>query len=212
MANYINEISLDKKMVNILISTIYDYKSIMLCVTRFSPERIFLLVDKNPDKNQKNAIDTIKNALGEVVEIKEKKISVYDIVEVSEKVVDIIDTLSNTDIIYVNTTAGRKTQSLGLIYGCYARIKNIKEMVYVTEEEHKIVYLPKLTLKINESQEEMLKLIEKNKLKSIMEISDNLKLSRAIVYRNFETLTEKGMIKQTDGGIELTDYGKLVLL
>jgi CRISPR-associated protein Csa3 len=218
MESYINikdTVNIDSKganVVKILISTIYEHNSLMLCATRFSVEKIILLVDNEPKPEQKEAIKIVKSALGGVVDIKEVSVAVYDIVDVAKKVVDILDSMKPNDYVYVNATAGRKTQSLGLIYGCYARINNVKELVYVTEEDKQIINLPKLSIEINGSQCDMLKLVEHCKFQSIMEMSEKIEKSRAIVYRNFETLKDKGMLKQTDNGIEITDFGKLVLL
>ena len=200
-------------VVKILISTIYEHNSVMLCANRFSVNKIYLLVDNEPKKEQKDAIQIVKSALGGFVEIIEKSVSLYDIVDVAKTVVSILDSINQNDSVYVNATCGRKPQSLGLVYGCYARIKKVKELVYITEEEKKIINLPKLSIEINESQRDMLELVENCKFQTIMEMSGNIKMSRAIVYRNFEALKDKGMIKQTDDGvIEITDFGKLVLL
>jgi CRISPR locus-related DNA-binding protein len=199
-------------MTKILISAIYDHNSIMLCATKFSIEEIYLIIDKEPDKKQMKAIQIVKDSLGSVVKIHERKAEVYDIVGTAKLIVDILDRLPEGLEVYINVTSGRKTQSLGLSYGAYARIGKVDSIVYATEETKKIIYLPKLNYDITDTQRQMLELISGNKLTSTFQVSEIVSTSTAMAYRNYETLKNKGMILQTKKGIEITDYGRLVLL
>jgi len=199
-------------MSKILISSIYDHNSVMLCATKFSVDEIYLIIDKNPDKNQKKAIEIVKNSLGSVVKIHERKVEVYDIVGTAKLVVDILDRLPEGFENFINVTAGRKTQSLGMTYGAYARIGKVDYIVYATEETKEIIYLPKLNYEITDTQRQMLEMIKDNKLTSTFQVSEKVSTSTAMAYRNFETLKSKGMIIQNKEGIVLTDYGRLVLL
>jgi len=199
-------------MTKILISSIYDHNSIMLCATKFSIEEIYLIIDKNPDEIQQNAIKIVKDSLGSVVRIHERKAEVYDIIETAKLTVDILDRLPEGMETYVNVTAGRKTQTLGLSYGAYARIGKVHNIIYVTKETKEIIYLPKLNYEITDTQRQMLELISEKKLTSTFQISEKVSTSTAMAYRNFETLKNKGMIIQSKEGIKLTDYGRLVLL
>lgn len=199
-------------MSKILISAIYDHNSIMLCATKFSIDEIYLIIDKFPDENQKKAISIIKDSLGSVVKIHERKSEVYDILGTAKLTVDILDRLPEGLEVYINVTSGRKTQSLGLSYGAYARIGKVNYIVYATEETKEIIYLPKLNYELTDTQRQMLEMIAENKLTSTFKVSEKVSTSTAMAYRNFETLKNKGMIIQTKDGIKITDYGRLVLL
>jgi len=199
-------------MTKILISSIYDHNSVMLCATKFSVEELYLIIDKHPDKYQKNAIKLVKDSLGSVVAIHERKAEVYDILGTAKITVDILDRLPEGQDVYINITAGRKTQSLGLTYGAYARIGKVNYIVYATEETKEIIYLPKLNYELTDTQRQMLEMISDNKLTSTFQVSEKVSTSTAMAYRNFETLRNKGMIIQKKEGIIITDYGRLVLL
>ena len=199
-------------MTKILISSIYDHNSVMLCATKFSVEELYLIIDKEPNKIQKNAIKIVKDSLGSVITIHERKAEVYDILGTAKLTVDILDRLPEGQEVYINITAGRKTQSLGLTYGAYARIGKVDYIVYATEETKEILYLPKLNYEITDTQRQMLELISVNKLTSTFQVSEKVSTSTAMAYRNVETLKNKGMIIQMKEGIVITDYGRLVLL
>ena len=199
-------------MVKVLISSIYDHNSVMLCATKFSVDEIFLIIDKKPNEIQQKAIKIVKDSLGSVVNIHERKAEVYDILGTAKITVDILDRLPEGQEVYINITAGRKTQSLGLTYGAYARIGKVNYIVYATEETKKIIYLPKLNYELTDTQRQMLEMISGNKMTSTFQVSEKVSTSTAMAYRNFEILKNKGMVIQTKEGIVITDYGRLVLL
>jgi CRISPR locus-related DNA-binding protein len=200
------------RMTKILISSIYHHESVMLCATKFSVDELFLIIDRNPNEIQQKAINIVKDSLGSVVKIHERKAEIYDIIGTAKLAVDIIDRLPEGMEVYINVTSGRKTQTLGLSYGAYARIGKVDSIVYATEETKEILYLPKLNYEITDTQRQMLELISENILTSTFQISEKVSTSTAMAYRNFETLKNKGMIIQSKDGIKLTDYGRLVLL
>lgn len=195
-----------------LISSIYDHNSVMLCATRFSVDTIFLITDNKPNETQKKAIEIVKSSLGKVVKIYEKKANAYDICGTAKIVVDLLDSIDEEQEVVINVTAGRKTQSMGLTFGSYARSSKVTAIVYVTEEEKDIIYLPKLNYDITDSQRAMLELIAIDGVKNINTLSERLEFSKGITYRNFETLKKKGMLIKDNDGLSLTDYGKLVLM
>jgi CRISPR locus-related DNA-binding protein len=199
-------------MKKILISPIYDNESIMICATKLSIDKIFLLIDKVPNEKQKKSINLIKNSLGKVVEIVEKKIEVYDILETAKLSVKILDSIPEGHEVYINITPGRKTQGLGLSYGAYARSEKVNAILYVTEEKKEMIYLPKLSYDLTSTQRQMLELIKLKEFQSVSNISEKLDSSTSITYRNYQTLLSKGMILKTKEGVKLTDFGKLALL
>lgn len=91
-------------MANVLITTIYSVESIVLAITRFSIDRVFLLASEEFDGNQQEALKQIRDNYSKVLEIKEKKIPVYDIVKITEKCVELIDAIPSKDRIFINIT------------------------------------------------------------------------------------------------------------
>ncbi|WP_171816591.1 CRISPR-associated CARF protein Csa3 [Methanococcus maripaludis] len=199
-------------MVKILLATLYSFEPIIAASTKIGADRLILLVDYKPDKTQQKSIDLINDSLGSVLKIDTFNTDVYDIVEVSKETVEIIDSLSDTDEIYVDITAGRKTKALGLLFGAYARISRIKRIMYVKEENKQLVYLPKLSYQITPAQYKIIEYINKNKISSMAEFSENVGVSKAMLYKHVKELKDMDILEETPEGLKLTDYGRIVIL
>ncbi len=197
-------------MSRVLVTTTYSSDSIILAITKLSAERVFLLIDKKPDDIQSQTIDHINKTFGSVIEIKEKKIELYDFVSVAKTVIDMLDDISRKDEIYVNITPGKKTQAIGVLFGCYARPKFVKKIFYVTEGMRDMITLPILSFDITETQREVLDNIEK--IDTPKALADEVETSRAMLYRNIKELTDRGFIEPKDKGFRLTDAGKVARL
>jgi len=198
-------------MTRVLITTTYSSESIILAITKLSIERVYLLIDKKPDDYQKETIKQITETFGNVIEIIDKKIEVYDFVSIAKTVTDLLDSISRKDEIYVNTTPGRKTQSLGLLFGCYSRPKYVKKIFYVPEESKDMITLPILSFDITDSQKEVLDNIEK--IDTPAALASEVETSKAMLYRNIKDLMDRGFIEPKEGqGYKLTDAGKIAKL
>ena len=194
-------------MAKILITPIYSDTSIVLAINRFSIERVFLIVSKKSDDKQKKAVDSLKKHYGAIIEIKEKKTDVYDLVGTAVLVKDIIDDLSNTDEIYLNITTGRRPQALGVLFAGYKRPDRIKKVFYVTEDTKEIITIPLLSFDITEAQQKILDNIEE--IEKTSKMSDEIDVSKAMVYRAIKELKDKGLIEETSAGHKLTEAGKI---
>ncbi|HLD39019.1 MAG TPA: CRISPR-associated CARF protein Csa3 [archaeon] len=198
-------------MARVLVTTTYSSDSIILALTKLQIERVFLLIDKKPDPTQKAAIDLINGTFGSVIEIKEKKVELYDILSVAKTVIDILDDISRKDEIYVNVTPGKKTQAFGVLLGCYARHDYVRKIFYVPEGTNDMITMPILTFDITDSQKEVLENIEK--IDTPKALADEVETSRAMLYRNIKDLETRGYIEQKDGvGYRLTESGKIAKL
>ncbi|MGV8172073.1 MAG: CRISPR-associated CARF protein Csa3 [Candidatus Woesearchaeota archaeon] len=199
-------------MAKVLIATIYTANPVMLAITKLSPDRVYLLVDEESDKEQQAAVKLIQSSLGQVIDIKTKKTKVYDIVDIATKCVELIDDLPNGDIVYVNITSGRKTKAIGLLLAAYARHDKVKKIAYNPEEDKStVVYLPRLSMKLTESQKQILCLIEKKKYASVQELAKDADMSTAMLYRAVGELEDMDMI-EAENGYKLTDAGKIARL
>jgi CRISPR-associated protein Csa3 len=214
MARYINNIGSNtpKMAMKVLIATLYSPEPVILATTKLGPDRLILLVDEVPDKVQAESVKLIQNSLGKVMDIKIIKTDVYNIVKVAEKAVEIIDMQPKDDIIYVNITGGRRTKAIGLLFAAYARHEMVKKIAYNPEEDtSSVVYLPRLSFRLTESQKMILEYISKAEYQSITDLADKVELSRAMVYRTIDELKDMDLI-ETENGLRLTDAGKIARL
>ena len=208
---FLEDSNQEENMARVLVTTTYSSDSIILAITRLSIERVYLLIDKKPDETQQATIDTINKTFGSVIEIKEKKVELYDFVSVAKVITDMLDDISRKDEVYVNVTPGRKTQALGVLFGCYARPNFVKKIFYVPEDTKTMITLPILTFDITSSQKEVLDNIEK--IDTAKALAEEVDTSRAMLYRNIKELVDHGFIEPKDGeGYRLTDAGKIARL
>lgn len=197
-------------MARVLITTIYETESIVLAINRFSIDRVFLLSSQQTDEKQQAAIKSIQEHYEKIIEIKEKKIPLYDIVATAQTTTDLIDAISNADEIFLNISTGRRTQILGILFAGYKRSNRIKKIIYVTEKENEIITIPLLSFELTESQHKVLEQIENSD--QIAKLSEETDYSRAMVYRAIKELKDKGLIEENEKGHKLTDAGKIAKL
>src|SRR3989344_5825679 len=189
----------------VLIATLYSPDPVILATTRLSPERLILLIDNEPNKEQEASLQLIKDSIGKVIEVKPIKTETYDIVKVAAKCVEIIDIQPKDDTIYVNITSGRKTKALGLLFAAYARHERVKKIAYNPEEnKSSVVYLPRLNFKLTESQKKVLEYIDTGKFESLADLAEKIDLSKGMLYRNIDELRDMDLIT-TEEGLKLTD-------
>lgn len=202
----------EKMGKKVLIATLYSPEPVLLATTRLSPERLILLVDTEPDKTQEASIKLIQESLGKVIDVKIVKTDVYDIVEVAKEAVKVIDAQPKEDHIFVNITAGRKTKAIGLLFAAYARHERVSKIAYNPDEDKSsIVYLPRLSFHLTDSQKKILEEIGKKKYESISDLADKIELSTAMLYRAIDELRDMDLVSM-EKGIELTDAGKIARL
>ena len=196
----------------VLIATLYSPEPVILATTRLGADRIILLIDKEPDKEQDASVKLIQESLGKVIEIKVVKTEVYDIVEVAKKAVEIIDMQPNEDHIFVNITSGRKTKAIGLLLAAYARHERVSKIAYNPQEDKStVVYLPRLSFHLTDSEKTILETLEKGKFDSITDLAKKVDLSTAMLYRAIDELKDKDLVT-TEDGVKLTDAGKIARL
>ncbi|KHO46336.1 MAG: CRISPR-associated DNA-binding protein [archaeon GW2011_AR4] len=196
----------------VLIATVYNPDPVLLAATKLGPDRLILLLDEKPDREQDKALKLIQDSLGKVIEVKTVKCAVYDVVKVASKCVEIIDMQPKEDVVYVNITSGRKTKAIGLLFAAYARHDRVKKIAYNPEEDKGlVVYLPRLSFKLTESQKKILEYVDAGNYASIKELSEKIDLSTAMLYRAIDELKDMDLISVEDG-LKLTDAGKIARL
>ncbi len=201
-------------MAKVLIATLYSPDPVLLASNRLGPDRLILLIDHKPNKEQQKNLDLIQNSLGRVVDIKTVKTAVYDIVAVATRAVEIIDLQPRDDELFINITSGRKTKALGLLFAAYARKNCVSKIAYNPEEDKKaVIWLPKLAFKLTESQKKLLDELgtEESKQMNYVDLAKHVSISKAMLYRNIDELKDLGYISVKDG-LQLTDAGKIARL
>ncbi|MFH0978968.1 MAG: CRISPR-associated CARF protein Csa3 [Candidatus Woesearchaeota archaeon] len=196
----------------VLIATLYSPEPVLLAATRLGPEKLILLIDKQPDKEQQKALKLIEESLGKVIDVKAVKTEVYDVVAVATKCVEIIDMQDKNDHIFVNITSGRKPKALGLLFAAYARHDQVSKIGYNPEEDkNAVIYLPRLSFKLTESEKTVLQCISEGDYASISDLAKKIDISTAMLYRAIGELEDKDFIT-TEKGLQLTDAGKIARL
>ncbi len=200
-------------MAKVLIATLHSAEPVLLAATRLSAERLVLLLDEKPNSEQDKSLKTIQGSLGKIMDVKVIKTPVYDIVAVAKKCVEVIDLVPKDDTIYVNITSGRKTKALGLLLAAYARADRVKKIAYNPDPEDikdrtTVVYLPKLSFNLTDSQKRILDYLEKDDYTSHAELAKKLEMSRAMFYKNIKDLQDMDLIT-IENGLHLTDAGKI---
>jgi len=199
------------EMKKVLIATLYKPEPVLLASNRLGPDRLILLLDKEPNKEQEASFKLIKESLGKVIDVKAAKTEVYDIVAIARQCVEIIDMQPSEDHIYINITSGRKTKAFGVLLGAYARADKVKKIAYNPEDMKTVVYLPKLSFKLNESQKKVLEVVEKHTSLSLAEMAEKSSLSPAMFYRSVNELRDMDLLI-TEPEISLTDAGRIARL
>ncbi len=215
MENYIKDTTsneLGEIMVKkVLIATLYSSEPVILATTRLGPDRLILIIDNKPDSKQSKSLEIIQKSLGKVLEVKTVKTDVFDIVEVAKKCVEVIDMQPNEDDVYVNITSGRKTKAIGLLLASYARHDRVKKIAYQSDDMDKIVYLPRISFKLTNSQKTILEYLSENEALNMKELSNKIELSTAMLYRAIDELKDMDLVS-TEEGIKLTDAGRIARL
>lgn len=199
-----------KRMAKIILSTMYDANPVIFAITKFGADRIIVILNKESDKEQDKALETLQNSFKGVIEIKTIKVDPYDVVQIARETTKAIDLMSDKDHLIVNISGGRKTMALGLLYAAYARSSKINKIVYCSEEKQ-IIQLPKLSFKLTPSQQKVIELIEEGKHKNILDMADKIEISRGMLYRNIKELQDLGLLEENDG-LKLTDAGRISVL
>src|SRR3989344_1894752 len=81
-------------------------------------------------------------------------------------------------------------------------------ILLLEEKDSSPIYLPKLYFQLTESQKKVLEYLEAGNFTTLMELSEKIDSSRAMLYRNIKELEEMGLVED----LKLTDAGKIARL
>ncbi|MGZ4848827.1 MAG: CRISPR-associated CARF protein Csa3 [Halobacteriota archaeon] len=200
-------------MVNVMIATVgFESESLIIGIQTFNIKRMILIREADPPSEVRKVENLMAATFGNVIDIVTKEIpNSYDIVGLVDLVTYLIRSEHDKDnAIYVNITGGRKTASIGALLGVFKDADKVKEVFYVTEEEHGILPLPKISWTLQRTKYNLLTLIDEG-TSDVDTLKDELEISRVMTYAHLRDLKDQGLIVESPNGYELTLAGKLLL-
>ncbi|MGZ4951140.1 MAG: CRISPR-associated CARF protein Csa3 [Halobacteriota archaeon] len=201
-------------MVNVMIATVgFESEPLIIGIQTFNIKRMILIREANPPSDVRKVENLMASTFGNVIDIVTKEVpNWYDIPGLVDLVTYLIKSEhDNGNTIYVNITGGRKTASIGALLGVYKTIDKVKEVFYVTEEEHGILLLPKISWTLQRTKYNLLKLIDEG-VSDVDALKDELEISRVMTYTHLRDLRDQALIVESPSGYELTLAGKLLLI
>jgi len=192
--------------MTILISTIYKGSAVIQAIKLFNPNKVYFIVDDPLDDIRKNSIKMMKDIFP-LLNFEMISTKIYDIVNIANKTIEVIKKESNEKII-IHISEGRKTMSLGLLFGAYVMRKNVDSAYYIIEETNVPIQLPLIELSVSPKKKEILKSINEGK-SSVQELEKELKMNSATIYVHLKDLRDKGILSKEN---RLTEMGRIVLL
>ncbi|MGZ4847619.1 MAG: CRISPR-associated CARF protein Csa3, partial [Halobacteriota archaeon] len=201
-------------MVNVMIATVgFESEPLIIGIQTFNIKRMILIREANPPSEVKKVENLMASTFGSVIDIITKEVpNWYDILGLVDLVTYLIKSEhDNGNTVYVNITGGRKTASIGALLGVFKMVDEVKEVFYVTEEEHRILPLPKISWALQRTKYNLLKLIDEG-VSDVDALKDELEISRVMTYTHLRDLRDQALIVESPSGYELTLAGKLLLI
>src|SRR3989344_3054244 len=192
--------------MKVLISTIWKGSAVIQAIKLFSPNKVFFIADEPVEDIRNNSINMIKELFPNL-EYKTVSTKIYDIVGIAKSVMDIIESETGNEII-VHISEGRKTMSLGLLFGAYVKRELVSSAYYITEETNTPIQLPLVKLKLSKQKKGLLQKIDEN-ITSISELAKKLKIKAPTVYVYMKELRDDGFLNKEN---KLTEIGRIILL
>ncbi len=192
--------------MTVLISTIYKGSAVIQAIKLFAPTKIFFVVDDTEQDIRKNSVRMIKDLFPNIP-IQEITVKIYDIVDIAREVMQVIEK-ENNDKIIVHISEGRKTMSLGLLFGAYIMRRHVDSVYYITEETNVPIRLPLVEFKVSGQKKDILQKINDG-ASSVQELESSLGIKNTTLYVQMKELRDDGFLNKDN---KITDLGKMVLL
>ncbi|MFH1283018.1 MAG: CRISPR-associated CARF protein Csa3 [bacterium] len=167
-------------------------------------EKLILLRQEKLPPEAKNGLKEIDSLLKQLeIKLDEVIVSPYNLMENVHIIKELIKSEKDNEVI-INVTGGRKTLSLAATLAGF--VSNPKKIVYVQEEDNKLIEIPKLTMGDKLLSQEKRTVLEGIKEKTtINEITKHLKKSNNNsneyhnVMKHLRELADMGLIRINDG-------------
>ena len=192
--------------MKVLISTIWKGSAVIQAIKLFSPNKVFFIADEPVEDIRNNSINMIKEIFPNL-EYKTVSTKIYDIVGIAKSVMDIIESETGNEII-VHISEGRKTMSLGLLFGAYVKRELVSSAYYITEETNTPIQLPLVKLKLSKQKIQLLQKINED-ISSMPEFEKALNVKAPTIYVHMKELRDDGFLNKEN---KLTEIWRIILL
>jgi len=192
--------------MTILISTIYKGSAVIQAIKLFEPQKVYLIVDDPIDDVRKNTINMMREIFT-TLEFIQVPAKIYDIVDIAHATIKTIDSEKGNKII-IHISEGRKTMSLGVLFGAYAVRDKVNSAYYITEEANSPIQIPLVDLKVSTKKQKILESIKQGK-NTVNLLEKEMGTSSATLYVQLKELRDDGLLSKNN---KLTEMGKIVLL
>lgn len=192
--------------MTVLISTIWKGTAVIQAIKLFSPKTIYFLVDDSSEEIRTTSMKMIKELFPEI-QYNQVSAKIYDMVAIAKSVMDIIEKEKDNKIV-IHISEGRKTMSLGLLFGAYVKRKQVDSVYYITEETNTPIKLPLIELKLSDQKYTVLYKISQG-INTVNQLEKELNVKPTTVYVHMKELRDDGFLNQDN---QLTEMGKIVLL
>ena len=201
-------------MINVMIATVgFESEPLIIGIQTFNIKRMILIREADPPSEVRKVENLMASTFGNFIDIVVKEVANwYDILGLVDLVTYLIKSEHDKGgQVYVNITGGRKTASIGALLGVFKNVSKVKEVFYVTEEEHGILPLPKISWTLQKTKYSLLKLVAEG-LSDIDALKEELEISRTMTYMHLRDLKDQALIVETPNGYDMTLAGKLLLI
>ena len=181
--------------MTVLISTIFKGSAVIQAIKLFEPKKVYFLVDDPIDDIRKHSVNMIKDIFPSI-EFEQISAKIYDIVEIAQKTIEVIEKESLNKII-VHISEGRKTMTLGVLFGAYVLREKVDSAYYIVEETNSPIRLPLIALKVSAKKHDLLKLISQGQ-KSTSELQNEMKITAATLYVHIKELRDDGLLSKNN--------------
>jgi CRISPR locus-related DNA-binding protein len=194
--------------LSILISTIYKGSAVIQAIKLFSPTKIYFIVDDPLDDIRKNTLEMI-NDLFPSIDTIQLSTKIYDIVNIAKTTIEVIKKESEKEII-IHISEGRKTMSLGVLFGAYVMRDFVDSAYYIVEETNQPITIPLIELKVSSKKREIMKAINDGS-NTVEKLEKKCGIKPSTLYVHLKELRDDGLVTKTKE-LKLTEMGQIILL
>jgi len=199
--------------MNVIIATVGDEPAgIVESIKRYPCDKLVLLTDGRGMKGAVPKILKVAEALG--IEIETIPVDPYDILGIVDLIKAKILDQRNAPVI-LNATGGRKTMAIAAVLAGMVMGDKVKDIIYITEEEHKVISLPRLlnpNALLTEEKRRILRALKEKGEATAIELKADSKMQT--IWKHLRELEELSYVTATFKGrpkkFKLTPSGFLL--
>ena len=199
--------------MGVIIATVGEEPAgIVESIKRYPCDKLVLLTDGRGIKGAVPKILKVAEALG--IEIETIPVDPYDVLGIVDLIKAKILGQRNAPVI-LNATGGRKTMAIAAVLAGMVMGDKVKDIIYITEEEHKVISLPRLlnpNALLTEEKRRILRALKEKGEATAIELKADSKMQA--VWKHLRELEELSYVTATFNGrpkkFKLTPSGFLL--